>query len=129
MQRNIIDFQLLGIGVNGHVGFNEPEQTFDAQPHMVTLAEETIDANSRFFQCRTQVPRKAITMGMRDIVSARKVVLMAFGEEKADAIRRLFSTSKVDPLLPCSIIKLCHDCAVVVDKELAAAAWPEGIEL
>ncbi len=122
LQANTIDIQLLGIGNNGHIGFNEPAPTFTCAAHTVALTDETIQANSRFFNNPQEVPRSAITMGVRDIVKARKVVLLAFGAGKAEPIRRLFADDEVDPMLPCSIIKLAADAVVIVDKALADAA-------
>lgn len=129
LERHSIDFLLLGVGSNGHIGFNEPGPVFEVRPHVAALTQETIDANARFFASRQQVPQKAITMGMRDVVRAGRVTLLAFGQGKAGAVRRLFGSEQVDPMLPCSILKLCGDCTVVVDQELADAAWPRGVKL
>lgn len=113
-----IDLQILGIGVNGHIGFNEPGPTFTAHTHKVELAQETIQANSRFFEAESDVPRSAVTMGVAGIIGARKVVLLASGPEKADAIKRLFADDRIDPMLPCSILKACRDVTVIVNREL-----------
>ena len=120
LAENDIDILVLGIGVNGHIGFNEPAEFFTANTHVVELEEETIQANSRFFERREDVPRKAITMGMAGIVRARKVVLIAAGAAKADAIGRLFKDDRIDPMLPCSILKVCRDATVIIDRELEA---------
>jgi 6-phosphogluconolactonase/Glucosamine-6-phosphate isomerase/deaminase len=120
-----IDFLILGIGTNGHIGFNEPESKFTSSAHSVELAEETIKVNSRFFKKIDEVPKKAMTIGMRDIVKAKKVVLIASGGSKVEAIRRLFIDDFVDPMFPCSILKLCSNAIVVVDKELAQLAGLE----
>ena len=113
-----IDILVLGIGTNGHIGFNEPDSVFCARTHEVELTQETIRANSRFFESEKDVPRRAVTMGMFGIVNARKIVLIASGRAKADAIRRLLENETADPQLPCSILHLCPDAEVIVDREL-----------
>lgn len=118
LREHPIDILVLGIGTNGHIGFNEPEAVFHANTHQVELAKETIQANSRFFDKAEDVPASAITMGMAGIAGARKVVLIASGEAKADAIKRLFADELVDPMLPCSILKICRDATVVIDRTL-----------
>ena len=121
-----VDLQLLGIGRNGHIGFNEPGGCFVKETHVVDLAESTIDANARFFASRDDVPKQAISMGMGAIMGAKKVLLCASGEEKADAIcgSVLGSTS---PSCPASILQLHPDVIVVVDEaafsKLAAAGF------
>lgn len=116
---NTIDFQMLGVGENGHIGFNEPESAFASSPHSVKLTEDTIAANARFFENSENVPRTGLTIGMRDIVRARQVILMAYGAKKAPAIDRLLRDDFADPMLPCSILKLCADVLIVVDRDLA----------
>ena len=118
IQKSPIDILLLGIGENGHIGFNEPAEYFVAGTHVTDLAEETINANSRFFADKKEVPKQAVTMGMTGITSAGKIVLAAYGKKKADAIKRLLADDKIDPKLPCSILNLCKDVTIVVDKEL-----------
>lgn len=120
LEENDIDILVLGIGGNGHVGFNEPAGFFTANTHVVELEEETIQANSRFFERLEDVPKKAITMGMAGIVRAKKVVLIASGTAKAEAVGRLFQDDRIDPMLPCSILKVCRDAAVIIDRELEA---------
>jgi 6-phosphogluconolactonase/Glucosamine-6-phosphate isomerase/deaminase len=122
LDANTIDILMLGIGNNGHIGFNEPDSRFIDIPHCADLAEETIEANSRFFDNRDEVPRSAFTIGMRDIVKAKKVVLAAFGAQKAGAVKKLFADNYIDPMLPCSILKLIPEAYVIVDKPLADAA-------
>ena len=117
-----IDLLLLGVGTNGHVGFNEPDLSFTAPPHVVELSAETIAANARHFAHPGEVPRQAVTVGMRDIARAEKVILIASGAAKADAMRQLFADDAVDPRLPCSILKLCRNALVVTDRELASLA-------
>lgn len=115
------DIQLLGIGDNGHIAFNEPHTFFFAQTHLVDLNEETIKANARFFASETEVPRQAITMGMRSILSAKLILLLASGPKKAEAIARMIK-GPVDPQLPASILQLHPNVAVFADKEALALA-------
>lgn len=110
------DIQLLGIGDNGHIAFNEPHSVFIAQTHMVDLNEETIKANARFFESESEVPRKAITMGMRSILSAKLILLLASGPKKAEAIARMVN-GPVDPQMPASILQLHPNVKVFADKE------------
>lgn len=118
LQNNTVDILMLGIGNNGHIGFNEPDTCFTASAHKVELAEDTIKANSRFFKGADEVPGSAMTMGMYGITKAKKVVLIATGGAKAEAIKKLLADDKVDPMLPVSIMKLCKDATVVIDREL-----------
>ncbi len=113
-----IDFLILGIGNNGHIGFNEPSDVFIADTHEVMLTKETIRANSRFFEKIEDVPISAVTMGMAGITRAKKVVLIASGEAKADAVEKLFADNVIDPMIPCSILKICRDVTVIVDRSL-----------
>ncbi len=121
-----VDLQLLGIGRNGHIGFNEPGGCFVKETHVVDLAESTIDANARFFASRDDVPKQAISMGMGAIMGAKKVLLCASGEEKADAICGSVLGS-ISPSCPASILQLHPDVIVVVDEaafsKLAAAGF------
>ncbi|MEA5050287.1 MAG: glucosamine-6-phosphate deaminase [Oscillospiraceae bacterium] len=117
-----IDILLLGIGGNGHIGFNEPGDRFIAPAHTVELSEQTVAANARMFKSADEVPRMAFTIGVRDVVRANKVVLIASGASKADAVGRLFADDCIDPMLPASVIKLCDDAEVIIDEELAEAA-------
>ncbi len=111
-----IDLQLLGIGHNGHIGFNEPEVAFELGTHVVDLAEQTIDANARFFDGnRDNVPKQAITMGIKNIMHARKIVIAVSGEEKADIILRTF-TGRVMPEIQSSILQMHPDVSLVGDK-------------
>ncbi len=114
-----IDLQVLGIGVNGHIGFNEPARHLKAGTHLVELAEETIEANSRFFQSKDEVPRKAITMGMGSIMKAGKVLLMASGINKAEAVRDSLS-GLVSTKTPASLLQLHRDIVIVIDREAAS---------
>lgn len=114
-----IDLQILGIGRNGHIGFNEPDVKFEALTHMVALDEQTIKDNSRFFDCIEEVPKKAISMGIKTIMGAKKVILLVNGKEKADAIYGTIY-GKITPELPSSVLQLHSDITVIVDKEAAA---------
>jgi glucosamine-6-phosphate deaminase len=122
LSRSEIDILVIGIGTNGHIGFNEPGEKFISRAHAVELAEETILANSRFFENAGEVPRKAMTMGIGDVAKAKKIVLIANGQSKADAVGRLFADDFIDPQLPCSILKVCRDVTVIVDRTLADSA-------
>ncbi len=114
-----IDIQVLGIGHNGHIGFNEPCDHFPVITHEVDLTESTINANSRLFDDISEVPRKAVTMGIGTIMKARKVVVLANGEGKADIISRAF-TGPVVPEVPASVLQLHPDVTVVLDAEAAS---------
>lgn len=111
-----IDLQLLGIGSNGHIGFNEPGKSFQVNTHIVHLADSTIKANSRLFSKIEDVPRRAITMGIRNIFQAGKIVLIASGRNKADALYRSFM-EPVTPEVPASILQLHTNLSIVADKE------------
>jgi glucosamine-6-phosphate deaminase len=117
-----IDLQLLGIGRNGHIGFNEPADELEPGTHLVRLSDETIEANSRFFTTREEVPTFAITMGIRTILSAKKVVLLALGREKAEIIHKLFH-SGITTDLPASLLQLHPNVTILVDQE--AGLWVE----
>lgn len=111
-----IDIQVLGIGVNGHIGFNEPDVNFEAQTHLVNLDEKTIESNSRFFQSIEEVPTKAISMGIKTIMHAKKIILLANGVSKAEAIFQTVN-GKISPEVPASILQLHQDVTIIVDKE------------
>lgn len=117
----VIDLQLLGVGVNGHIGFNEPAEELVAGVHVVELSESTILANSRFFESIADVPHCSITMGVGDILKAKKIVLIASGKEKMQAITYLLMNDKVSTKVPVSLLKLHADATVIIDKELADA--------
>lgn len=113
-----IDVQLLGIGRNGHIGFNEPADAFTCGTHAVTLAEDTVAANARFFARIEDVPRRAISMGIGSIMAARRVVLVATGENKAQALLGAVR-GPVTPCLPASVLQLHPDCVILADREAA----------
>lgn len=110
-----IDLQLLGCGHNGHIGFNEPNDYFAKGTHLVTLAQSTIDANKRFFNSIDDVPREAFSMGIQTIMSARKIVIIISGKDKADTVARAFY-GPVTPQMPASILQLHPNVDAVVDE-------------
>ena len=114
-----IDLQLLGLGVNGHIGFNEPDDHFSLGTHKVTLTESTREANKRFFPSIDEVPTHAYTMGVRDILQARRVVMVASGANKAQAIKDAFF-GPVTPQVPASILQYHPDFVLVADEEALA---------
>ena len=118
-EHNGIDLQLLGIGRNAHIGFNEPDSCFACGTHQVTLTESTIAANTRFFENEAQVPRQAYSMGMQAIMQAKRVLLIASGADKAEAIRNSFF-GPVTPQVPASILQLHRDVIVIADEAALA---------
>ena len=110
-----IDLQLLGIGGNGHIGFNEPGSAFEKETHLVTLTEQTRQSNARFFSSIDEVPTHAFTMGIKSIMSAKKVLLLATGNAKARALYDSFF-GPVTPGVPASILQLHNDCIVIADE-------------
>lgn len=113
-----IDLQVLGIGVNAHIGFNEPDIKFEATTHKVKLDEETILANARFFDTIKEVPQFAISMGIKTIMHAKKVLLLANGENKAEAIYKALFEG-IRPEVPASILQLHQDVTVIVEEKAA----------
>ncbi len=111
-----IDLQILGIGSDGHIAFNEPGTPFDSLTHVATLAQSTIVDNSRFFNSIDEVPTKAVTMGLASIMNAKKIVLIATGYNKADAIKGLIN-GEITTDLPCSILRNHPDVTIYVDEE------------
>lgn len=110
-----IDLQLLGLGGNGHIGFNEPGAAYEKETHCVKLTENTIQANSRFFEKLEDVPRYAYTTGIKNIMQAKRILLIASGENKADALyRSLFGP--ITPTVPASILQLHNNVTVVADE-------------
>lgn len=110
-----IDLQVLGIGKNGHIGFNEPDLYFEATTHRVKLDEDTISANSRFFNSIDDVPRYAISMGIKTIMKAKKVLLLANGGEKAEAVYNAIK-GRITPDVPASILQLHQNVVVLLDE-------------
>ncbi|WP_284199222.1 glucosamine-6-phosphate deaminase [Alicyclobacillus sacchari] len=114
-----IDIQLLGIGVNGHIGFNEPSHTLITGTHVVNLTPETINMNARFFSRKDDVPRQAITMGIQSILQAKQIMLLAFGEHKADIIYEALKDG-IRTDVPASMLQLHKDVTVILDSHSAA---------
>lgn len=114
-----IDLQILGIGHNGHIGFNEPNVEFEAKTHIVSLDEDTIEANKRFFNSIDEVPKKAISMGIKTIMRSRRIILLATGEGKADIISQLVKDD-IKPDLPASVLHLHENVIVLVDEAAAS---------
>ncbi|MDT3662799.1 MAG: glucosamine-6-phosphate deaminase [Anaerobiospirillum sp.] len=116
-----IDIQLLGIGRNGHIGFNEPGAAFEKDTHCVDLTESTIEANKRFFASADDVPRQAYTMGIRSIMHAKQVLLIASGKDKAEAIYKSF-WGPVTPEVPASVLQLHQNVVLVADNDALSLA-------
>ena len=110
-----VDIQLLGIGRNGHIGFNEPDDCFAKTTHCVDLTESTIEANKRFFASADDVPRQAYTMGIGTIMKAKKILLIVNGEDKADALAKAVY-GPVTPEVPASILQFHNDVVIVADQ-------------
>lgn len=113
-----IDMQLLGLGHNGHIGFNEPSDAFVKNVHLVRLAERTIEANKRFFDNAEDVPRQAYTMGIGTIFHAKQILLAVSGAEKAEILKQVMLGS-ICPQIPGTILQLHQDVTVIADKEAA----------
>ena len=114
-----IDLQILGIGTNAHVGFNEPGSSFDSLTRKVELTEETIEANKRFFESADDVPRYAYSMGLASIMSADKIMLLAYGENKAEAVANAVN-GPVTEEVPASILQKHKDVVFIVDEAAAS---------
>ncbi len=114
-----IDLQLLGIGNNGHIGFNEPNTPFGSRTHLVDLTESTREANKRFFASIDEVPTQAVTMGVRTVMNARSVILVAIGKVKAEIIRQTL-LGPVTEEVPASVLQLHPDCEIYLDHEAAS---------
>lgn len=110
-----IDLQILGIGLNGHIGFNEPGTSFTSRTHIVELDESTRQANARFFDSIDDVPTQALTMGIGTIMDSKKIVLLVSGENKADTVERLVS-GEVSEDFPASILKEHADVTIIADE-------------
>ena len=121
-----VDMQLLGIGGNGHIGFNEPGEAFEKETHCVNLTESTIKANARFFASMDEVPKQAYTMGIKSIMSAKKILLIATGEAKADALYKSLY-GPITPNVPASILQLHPDVTVVADEAALKLIREKGL--
>lgn len=114
-QTNGIDLQLLGIGHNGHIGFNEPDSHFELETHCVRLNQRTVEANQRFFSSIDEVPREAYTMGIKNVMQAKKILIVASGEDKAAIVKKAFA-GPVCPEVPASILQMHNDVILVADE-------------
>ncbi len=114
-----IDLQLLGIGGNGHIAFNEPDEELVVGTHVTGLTESTIEANSRFFDSIDEVPKKAITMGLGEIMKAKSIILIASGKGKVEAIAKLFS-GKITTKSPATLLSVHNDVTVIIDEQAAS---------
>ena len=110
-----VDLQLLGIGHNGHIGFNEPADAFDKLVHCVNLTQSTIEANKRFFASIDEVPKQAYTMGIKTIMMAKKILVVVSGEDKAETVKNAFF-GPVTPQVPASILQMHPDVTIVADE-------------
>ncbi|WEG36498.1 glucosamine-6-phosphate deaminase [Amygdalobacter nucleatus] len=119
LQAHTIDVQILGIGVNGHIGFNEPGTSFDSLTHVTNLTESTIQANKRFFNDISEVPTKALTMGIKSILQSKQIILLAYGKAKAPIIKRLLS-GEVTEEVPASALQKHPNVTIIIDEEAAS---------
>ena len=110
-----IDLQLLGLGHNGHIGFNEPGAAFERETHCVDLTESTIEANKRFFASEEEVPRQAYTMGIKNIMQAKKILVIVSGADKAQILEKVLY-GPITPEVPASILQLHNDVTIVADE-------------
>ncbi len=121
-----IDLQILGIGSNGHIGFNEPAESLNVATEVVDLTEETIKANSRYFESKDQVPKKAISMGMATILKADRIVLLASGKNKAEAIKKTVS-GKISTHEPASLLQTHPQVTIILDRDAASLISKEDL--
>lgn len=120
-----IDLQLLGIGHNGHIGFNEPGTSFESRTHLVHLTDETIQANARYFHSIDEVPKQALTMGIKTILESNEIILIANGIEKAKAIKMLVE-DPIDELVPASALRAHENVTVIADEAAASLLTKEN---
>ncbi len=111
-----IDLQILGIGQNGHIGFNEPDENLNTKTHLTGLTQNTIDANSRFFEKKEDVPTKALTMGIATILKSKKIIIMANGESKRAAVAELLNED-ITTSTPATMLKVHPDVVLICDEE------------
>jgi glucosamine-6-phosphate deaminase len=114
-----IQLQLLGIGTNGHIAFNEPGTSFESMTHIEQLTEDTVNSNVKFFEHEDQVPRQAITMGIQSILNCKRIILMAYGSQKAKVVKEMVE-GPVSPAVPASILQTHGDVTLFLDNEAAA---------
>ena len=110
-----IDLQLLGLGHNGHIGFNEPGAAFERETHCVDLTDSTIEANKRFFASEEDVPRQAYTMGIKSIMQAKKILVIVSGADKAEILQKVLH-GPITPSVPASILQMHNDVTIVADE-------------
>ena len=115
-----VDLQLLGLGHNGHIGFNEPGAAFEKETHCVDLTESTIEANKRFFESADDVPRQAYTMGIGTIMRCRKILVVVSGKDKAEILKQVIQ-GPVTPEVPGSILQFHPDCTIIADEDALSA--------
>lgn len=115
-----IDLQLLGLGENGHIGFNEPSEAFTGKTHCVDLADSTLLANARFFKSLKDVPKQAYTLGVESIMMAKKIIVIVSGEKKADILKKVLY-GPITPLIPASILQVHPDVVIVADEAARSA--------
>ena len=127
LEANVPDLQLLGIGTNGHIAFNEPVTDFELTTHVETLVSDTIEANSRFFESRDEVPTTAYTMGIKSIMQAREILLIASGTNKAQAIKAMLE-GDVTESMPASILRKHPNVIAIIDKDAASLIDPALLE-
>lgn len=114
-----IDLQLLGLGGNGHIAFNEPDSHLVVGSHLTDLTQDTIDANARFFASANEVPQTAVTMGLGGIMQAKKILLIASGQGKADAVKAMMN-GKITTECPASMLQMHRDVTIIIDEAAAA---------
>ncbi|MFD1671236.1 glucosamine-6-phosphate deaminase [Agrilactobacillus yilanensis] len=119
IEDNPIDVQILGIGLNGHIGFNEPGSSFEGQTSKVALTQSTIDANARFFEKESDVPKFAYSMGIGSIMKSKKIILLAFGEAKADIIKETIE-GPITTDVPASVLQNKEDVTIILDEAAAS---------
>jgi len=113
------DLQILGIGLNGHIGFNEPNSYYDFGTHVTDLSESTINVNKRLFSEQNKMPTKAITMGIGSILKSKKIVLLATGSKKDEIMDKVIFSNQITPEIPATILKLHKDVTIIMDEEAA----------
>lgn len=123
-----IDLQILGIGENGHIGFNEPDNALDVATHLTSLNESTIKANSSFFESIEDVPTKAITMGLGSIMKSKEIILLANGDKKAKIISKILTSGKAMTEIPASALLLHKNVTVILDESAASIYKLQRIE-
>ena len=119
LKKHHIDVIILGIGVNGHIGFNEPGSKFTSKTRIVNLSKDTIKSNSRFFKNIKEVPKKAITIGIATILSSKKIILLASGKNKAKAIKKLIK-GEITEKVPATALRKHKDVTIIIDKQAAS---------